>query len=233
MTVRDIIKGSLRLIGALAAGETPTAEEQQDAISAMRGMLDSWSTDGFTVQYRVREELTLVSGTGSYTIGTSGTFNTARPIEIEQATIKDESASPAIEMPLDLITLAEFAQIQSKSSQGIPEKLYRTGNAPLDTLTLWPIPSAAYKLVLYSRKKLLTITDANTTIDLPEGYERAIKFNLAVELAPEYGKSVPVEVGAVAIESKANIMRLNGEPTILDPTAALIGGQFYNIFTGS
>jgi hypothetical protein len=45
----DIINGSLRLIGVLAEGETPSAETAQDALSAMNEMIASWNTERLAV----------------------------------------------------------------------------------------------------------------------------------------------------------------------------------------
>ena len=43
-TAGDIINGSLRLLGVLAEGETPSAEISQDSLTAMNQMIDSWNT---------------------------------------------------------------------------------------------------------------------------------------------------------------------------------------------
>ena len=43
-TAGDIINGSLRLLGVLAEGETPSADTSQDALRAMNQMIDSWNT---------------------------------------------------------------------------------------------------------------------------------------------------------------------------------------------
>ena len=55
-----------------------------------------------------------------------------------------------------------------------------------------------------------TVTQA---VSLPQGYARAIKKNLALELATEYGKTVPALLVKQAIESKASIRALNAIPT--------------------
>lgn len=45
-TAIDIITRALRLIGAQAQGETPRADDAQDALLALNAMLQAWEGDG-------------------------------------------------------------------------------------------------------------------------------------------------------------------------------------------
>jgi hypothetical protein len=232
-TVRDIVKGSLRLIGALAAGEAASADEQADAILAMNAMLDSWSAEGLIVNARTREEFSLVASTQTYTMGSSGTWNTTRPSRVERVMLEVQS-TPVYELPIKILTPIEWAEKQTKESTSeFPSEVWIQGTAPLERFTFWPIPTAAHKAVIYSEKPLGTYANASTDIDLPAGYERAIRYNLAVELAPEFGKSAPAEVVAIAQESKATIMRLNSQPLFLECDPAITGPGVYDIHSGT
>lgn len=231
-TARDLIKRSMRLLNAIATGETPSADELVDGLSSLNGMIDSWSTEGLLINARVREEFTLVAGTAAYTMGSSGTFNTTRPLKIEAANIEDQTGDFP-EYPVQILTLAEWAQITIKSTQSeLPQKLYAEGTYPLETINLWPVPSAANKLVLYSRKVLTALASVNTDISFPPGYEDALVHNLAIRLAPEYAKPVPSEVIAVASETKANIKRRNMRPNYMAADDATLGRGGYNILIG-
>lgn len=214
-TARDLIKASLRLIGAIATGETPSADEQTDALSAMNRMIDSWSNESLIIYEKVREEFSLTVNDGEYTIGASGDFNTTRPMRIEAATYEDQSASPAFEYPINIINLDEWANIQAKDLTGIPTHLYFETSYPLATIHLWPKPDTADKLVLYSWKPLSSFASANATASLPPGYEDALVYNLAVRLAPEYGKAVAPEIASTALDAKGNIKRMNIKPHYL------------------
>jgi hypothetical protein len=48
-TVRDRIKRAMRLIGAAATGETPSADELADGLTALNAMLSSWSLESLLV----------------------------------------------------------------------------------------------------------------------------------------------------------------------------------------
>jgi len=94
--------------------------------------------------------------------------------------------------------------------------MYAEQAYPLDNLNFWPVPNTGVNnVVLYSWKPLAELALITTVLSLPPGYERALKFALAVELAPEFGKALSDNVAALAIESKAAIKRMNYRPNYL------------------
>jgi hypothetical protein len=216
IVTRDLIAGSLRLIGAVAPGDTLDAQEATDGLAALNAMIESWSLDKLLVYAIVREAFSLTPGDGVYSMGASGDFNTPRPVRVEQALIRDETVTPAIEIPISIRTMEEWSGITVKDVQSpYPTDLYPEGTNPLETLNLYPVPSAAHKLVLYSWKPLSQIATLDTVLTLPPGYDRALKFNLAIELAPEYAKPAPAEVVKIASDSMAALKRVNHRPRYL------------------
>lgn len=57
-TVQDLIKSTLRLIGAIGQGEDPTAKELEDAREALNLMLDSWQAQGYIAPLQYNDLLT-------------------------------------------------------------------------------------------------------------------------------------------------------------------------------
>lgn len=230
-TVRDIIKSSMRKIGAIASGETPSAEEMTDGMSALNSMLGSWSNESLMVPTRVRETFSLVGSQSSYSMGSGGDFDTDRPIKIEQAGIIISGGS---EHPVRIITKEEYAKVTLKTTgSDIPLYLYPEYTSPSVTLILWPVPSAANSIAIYSWKALTTYSNLSTSLILAPGYEEAITWNLAVKLAPEYGLPVNADVRMEAMESKAWIKRTNAKPFYLQvDKAAQQRHRSYNILSG-
>jgi hypothetical protein len=68
------------------------------------------------------------------------------------------------------------------------------------------------QVALYPWQPLAQFADLTTTVSFPPGYAEALRFNLAVRLAPEYGRPTPPEVAAIARTSKAKIKIPNIEP---------------------
>lgn len=207
-TVRDEIKGALRLIGAIATGETPTADEQADALGTLINMLASWSTENLSIHARTRDSLSWSAGEASRTWGTAGNFTSTRPVELEYAAI----SSGGVEYALRVLSPQEWQAITQKAMTGAPTSVYFEGTYPTATVYLWPVPSATVTFVPYTLKPLTEFTSANDDVEFPPGYSRAIRYNLAIELAPEYGKAVSGEVQKIAQEAKESIKRKNIKP---------------------
>lgn len=230
----DLINSSMRLIGVLASGETLSANEATDALSTLNDMLGIWSNESLLIYARTNESFTLTPNQQSYTMGSGGNFNTTRPQKIENASITISNGSESYDVPVELTNQDEWAEIQVKGiSSGIPTRLFPLYTYPLATIYLWPLPNAANKLTLWSWKTLSNIPAISTAVDLPPGYSKAMKYNLALELAPEYGRPVDPIVLAEASESKAALKRMNARPQYLAMDEAVLAPRAgFNWLTG-
>lgn len=207
-TGQSIINRALRLIGATASGEVATSQESADALEAMTQLIGSWKTEKLLVYARQTLALSLVPAQQVYTIGPTGNLVANRPIRIEEAYLRVNSQ----DYPLTIVTEALWAALPDKLSQAeYPEWLLYRGAMPNGELTLYPIPSAVHTLYLVTWTALETIGLADT-VSLPPGYERALVYNLAIDLAPEYEKEVPQAVAMIASDSLASIKRANQRP---------------------
>lgn len=68
----DIISRALKDIGALEAGEVPTADAAQDAFDMLNDMLDQWSNEGMMVYNYTEIVFPVVQNQINYTLGPSG-----------------------------------------------------------------------------------------------------------------------------------------------------------------
>lgn len=230
-TARNIIEGALRLIGAISSGENASASEISDGLTTLNDMLDSWSNENNLLFVKTREVFNLVAGQQTYTIGPGGNFDTTRPIKIIGAGLIENN----IETPMDVITAFDWSQITQKTFDGsFPSKIYEESGYPFSNVIVWPTPISTLGLAIYSEKQLISFANASDTVQLPPGYNRALKYNLAIEFAPEYGKEPPSAVIAGATNSLANIKIKNSKPVISDTGLGTIGrtGPF-NIITGA
>ena len=168
-TAMDIIKRAMRLIGVYSIGETPSADESADALRALNAMLDSWANENLSIYAKTLDTIPLVANDGIYTVGPTGDFITARPIEVSSASYIDYQS---VSYPLSIATLNDYNQIPVKTLvTGIPNILYVLPNTPNVQLQLWPVPSATMTLNLWSNKLLQTFGSLTDLMALPPGYE--------------------------------------------------------------
>lgn len=209
MTAIDIIKRSLRLIGAYSIGESPSSEESNDALEALNSMLDSMANEGMLVYAKSLDPITLSANVPSYTVGPSGSTITTRPVEVLASSYIDYQG---VSYPVVVDTLADYNLIPVKGLiAGIPNQLWALMSVPDITLTVWPVPSATMTLNLWSQKQFKTFASLTDSVNLPPGYDEMLAFCLAEVIAPEYQLEAPPTVLRKASSARKVIKRTNSE----------------------
>jgi hypothetical protein len=226
-TPKDICKRSMRLIGALAAGEEPTANELEDARVALNSYLDSLNSDLGTVYARTRTTKTLTASDGQYSIGSGGDINVTQPIKVEAAGLIQ--SGDTYESPIHVMTSQDWENYEDKAgtTETIPGAVYfQKSSGTTGTIHVLPIPDAAHTLVLYLGTQFSSIatTDLTTTYSLPAGAQAMIEFGLAVYMAPEYGVAVSPEVAISAVNTLGAFKSMNSEPLRMAADSALLNG---------
>jgi hypothetical protein len=224
-TASDVIRRSLRLIGAIAGGETPSSTEEADALQVLNAMLDSWNTESLAV-YALRDETLTLTGAASYTIGGGGDLDTTRPVRIESAFERYNDT----DYPVKIASAAAWyaLAVKTTTSSNVSEWLYYEPAYPLGTLHLYPKPISGV-LHLVTRVPFVAYS-ATDSLALPPGYQDAITYHLAIRLAPEYGRPVTPELAALARAAKDNIQRANFRVPLM--STGLQEGRRANIWSG-
>lgn len=205
MTMQEVIEAAYQELGILVSGGILNTDDLTWGLGKLNRMLKSWSADGINLHYRVKESFPLVSGTPSYTIGSSATFDTIRPITIEQAWIRDSD----YDYPMGVRPAAEYWGLSDKTTEGRPVKLYYDPTYPSGTIYLYYVPDSAYSMHIVSQKPLITYASANIEASLPGEYEDALVLNLAIRFASRYGKAVSAQLRLDAKEALGNMRALN------------------------
>lgn len=232
-TPSTMILRALRLIGEKTVGGTLSTDEQTAYLADLNTMIESWSLERLMVYQLLQESFALVAGTASYTIGSGGTFNTARPNALADPCFTRDTTN--YDRPLTLVDAQTYGRIALKGTGNTyPSYLFydHAWTAGLGSITLYPLPSAGLTLYINSWKQLQSFAAIGTTLSLPPGYQRAIEFNLAVELAGGF-TNVSVEVAKIARESKAVIKQVNDPNNILLMPLGVARRRRWNINTGS
>jgi hypothetical protein len=233
-TAGETINGSLRLLGVLAEGETPSAETSQDALRAMNQMIDSWNTERLAVFSTQDQVFTWPAATLSRTLGPTGDFVGNRPILLDDATyFKDPSTG--VSYGIKMINQQQYDGIAVKTvSSTFPQVLFTNMTYPDIEMFIYPRPTRDLEWHFISVEELTQPATLNTVLSFPPGYLRAFRYNLACELAPEFGVEPPPQVQRIAMYSKRNLKRINNPDDIMSMPYSLVATrQRYNIFAGN
>ncbi len=162
------------------------------------------------------QETFSLTGAASYTVGVGGTFATERPVNLKGLAI---SASVLDSRGIEIVDAAKWAAYQAKGQTAdFADVLYYDGNVSSPTVYVGPKPGSG-SLVLYNYVALSAFASLATTIDLPQGYEEALRKLLALDQAMSYGRAdLIAPLTEMAADAKMSIYGLN--QAVLGPVAA-------------
>lgn len=183
VTRDDIIKRALRLIGVLAQGETPTADQVTEAAAALNGLVKAWQADGMPLWAITQKQLTLIAGQSTYTV------SNPKPLKVYQAW--NHNTVSNVDVPMRVLTKQEYNILGNKTSTGNPIQVYFDPRRDDSKLYVFPVPTAteaASNVIQYVCQIPFEDFDASTdNPDFPQEWYDAITYGLATRLAPEYG----------------------------------------------
>lgn len=234
-TTLDILNSAGKLIGVLASGETFVNNEAQDAFNTLNTMLDGWTTQNLLQYAKTVELQTLVVNQQSYLMGTGAAdWSTPRPQKIEDINFIQTSGTTTLDLPIEIVNQDQWAAIAIKAIvSNLPTRVWIQYTYPYATLNFWPIPTVGNQVRIFSWKPLIDFASLTTTLSLPPGYQKALIYNLACDMAPQYGRQLDPVIIEEAVGSKMNIKRMNNPVTLMgnDP-GVLPKRSTWNWFTG-
>lgn len=220
-TARQLTQDAMKAAQVLAAGETPKADDENDAFRAMKYMLRSWSQNNIRIPYSSNESITL-NGSASYSWGSGGDITTTRPEMIRGAYIEDIG-------PIDIIGEDLLRRLKASTiSGGYTKFMHYSPSFPTGTLYPWPLASDT--IVIDTLKELTEPTTLTADASFPKGYDEAIKYNLAVRICADWGRPVPPDVRDLAISSMNVIETRNFAAQMNEATLDLlrVTRKYYN-----
>ncbi len=217
MLVSTLLYNAFRIAGVLgAAGRGASPSEISDGMLTLNAMLDAWATERLLIWCILQNTVDLVVSQQNYSIGTNGVtdYELPRPEGIDRAGLIVNNVTPSTEIPLQIYSDQEWAAVTPKQLQSTqPTGLWYQRTVPNGIITYWPIPQYAYQVNLYLRVNLLQVPGPTANIDLPPGYQTAIEYNLAVELAARFQERANIRQFSIekAGMAKATIKIMNDE----------------------
>lgn len=235
-TARDQINRALRLLGVLAEGESPSAATSQDALMALNQMIDSWNTERLSVFSTTDQVITWPASQASRTLGPSGNLpgTNVRPVMLDDATYFRD-ASTGISYPVRIINREQYDSIVAKTTTSTyPLFLFVNMAYPDIELTVYPVPTGALEWHFVSIDDLSQPANLSTVLSFPPGYLRAFTYNLAMEMAPEFGVEPSQQVQRIAMTSKRSLKRVNAPDDVMSMPNDLVSSRYgFNVFSGN
>lgn len=223
-TGQDIVYGALRLISSITPGEAIEGTEANNALLVLNEMLAAFSIEWGLINVTTAESFNLTVGTTSYTIGSSGVFNTVRPDTIFNQWIYDTNAG--IRYPLKQVSDNQYNAITLNTIQSIPKVLYYDPQYPLGIIYIYPTAGGTnYQLNIESYKPIMQFATLSTAMNLPGEYFKTLKWLLAEDLAPEYGYEFTQDQKMVLQDIKDHLKARNFKRSVARFDVAINGGD--------
>jgi hypothetical protein len=206
---------------------------------------------GVTVGTTITAFVSASGGVGTYTVSVSQTVGSVamtgtitpfpitayyeRPLSIESGFVRVSTmqggssiAGGYLDYPLSILSLEEYESIGIKQLNGPWAKaIYYQPSELLGTIYVYPNPSQG-ELHLFTQTIFREFATLNDTIQLPQGYNMALRWCLAERLLPMFGKVNQVQIAminAYAGQGKATVKRTNMRPAQISryPDSLMVG----------
>lgn len=237
-TADDQINRALRLLGVLAEGETPSASVSQDALMALNQMIDSWNTERLSIFNTIDQTFMWPVGEIQQHLGPTGSsfggFDGIRPVLLDDSTyFRDPGTN--VSFGIKFINQQQYDGIAVKTvTSTYPQVMWINMEYPNIQMTIYPRPTRLLEWHFISVQELDQPANLATDILFPPGYLRAFTYNLAMEIAPEFGVEPSPQVQRIAMTSKRNLRRINNPDDIMSlPYALVATRQRFNIYAGN
>jgi|SRR5579863_1083008 len=216
MLASDVIQAALEALNEVAPGETINSDDLARGFTQLNALLDSWSTTRLNVFVITSNLYALTPAAGLYTLGPGGTLGVVRPVAIKAA-VYQTPGIPSFQFPMHLASAEEYSKITDINRiANIVELLWYDDEYPTGALKIWPTPntiggSQGY-ITLWTWEKLPQLLATNSNFDMAPGYLLALQLNLAILLAPWYGRTASPELAMNAMQALAAIRGTNAPP---------------------
>ncbi len=233
-TAGDLITLALKDAGVVGVGQTPLAEDANDALVRLNSMIAQWQRKRWLVYHLIDVSIP-ATGAETYTIGTGGDFNTPRPDRLEKGCFARQPVQGGggpIDYPLALIESREdYNRIALKRLDSFPQVVFYDAAFPLGTIRVWPVPNNQYEIHLNLKAALQNFATLATTFQMPPEYEEALRFNLITRLRIGHQLPPDPDNDKLAAAALNTIKNANAAIPTLEVPAELARPRLYNIFS--
>ncbi len=236
-TARSLIILAMKESGLLGVGQTPLAEDINDAYIYLSRMMKQWQIRRGLIP-ALKSYSAIATGNKSMTVGPGGEFNiTPRPRQIKKAYfIQLNTGSTPVSLPLTWVaSFEDYFRITVKDLHSLPDLFFYDNQFVnnLSNIYFWPIPDSQYQMFICVQSDLSFPNDAvglDDVLLLPDEYEEAIHYNLAIRICSGWTLPARKETVLLAKTSLKTIRSVNAQIPEMQMPTALRKGKAFSIF---
>jgi hypothetical protein len=234
MTARDMIASAHRLLNLANAGNVLPEAVYQDNLPALNRLIDSWNTERLAVFSTQDQVFDWPAGTISRTLGPTGDFVGNRPVLLDDSTYYRDPGTN-VSFGIKIINQQQYDGIAVKTvTSTYSQVMWINMSYPNIEMYLYPVPTRLVQWHFISVEELTQPAALSTALTFPPGYLRAFTYNLACEIAPEFGVEPSPTVSRIAMTSKRNLKRINNPDDIMSMPYSLVATrQRFNVYAGN
>jgi hypothetical protein len=211
-----VTAGSNIITGVTVPGNITVLGDITDQLNLLPAdtTVTSWTSNTITVSNPALNSSGGVLDTFTYT--TPGNLKMPRPLRFRSGFTRITSGNAAgLDYWFEFESLDRYNEIGFKGVPGPwPYLAAYQPTFPLGTLWIYPAPSITGQVFLYTDMILTEFTNLTQAINLPQGYSRALKKLLALELCPMFGKTPSPMLILQAKEAKNLLKAQNASPVV-------------------
>jgi hypothetical protein len=166
----------------ISQGESVDGEQIVNGMRKLTGLINLWQTQGIKLWLNVDLPITLVAGTGTYTLGLTGTVSMVKPPRVIDAYYRD---SNGIRRPLTPLAWTDYIRLSQITTTGAINSYFVDKQAELLSVFFWLVPDAtaatgtAHLLLQEQVTNFISLTE---TMNFPIEWRIALMWGLADEI---------------------------------------------------
>jgi hypothetical protein len=167
-------------------------------------------------------------------MGPTGDFVGNRPVLLDDSTYFVDPGT-GVSYGIKIINQQQYDGIAVKTvTSTYPQVIFIHMTYPDIEMFIYPRPTRDLEWHFISVEELTQPATLATNLSFPPGYLRAFRYNLACEMAPEFGTEPSAQVRRIAMSSKRNIKRINNPDDIMSmPYSIVATRQRFNVYTSN
>lgn len=231
MIFLEVLNQIYRKAGVLkAAGRGLSGSEQDEGLHIVNSLLDGLKIERLFFYQILRTLFDAAIGQRDYLVGSlvdGANWEIERPEHILRAGYLIPGASA--ESEIQMRVLKDYTEYQTIINKAVPSSMswimYYRASLPVGTATLWPVPSAAFQVAIYTPGTVDEFTDVMQDISFPKGYREFLEYAGAVAVHDNYpdAKMLPsVEARAIMYKSRVKASQYSPGYIRSDPAALAV-----------